>query len=451
MEVVMKRNSESGQALVFTALGLVCLLGFVGLGVDMGMLRYEKRLQQTAADAAAIAAATNLTLGGVQAAGLTASGANGFTDNTGGGACANSNNAAVGDINVTICNGPQALTINGVAVPAGPHNGNLNYVEAVVTVVQPTYFMKIFGKNKETVIARAVATNYSGATKGTSNYNCLITLGPPSSSIEGVNINGAATLNAPTCGVSDDGNYNTQGNALVVKAGSFGVSGNKNVSGPGGSVTCYSGQTNCPEYGVTATPDPLASLTPPCSPCTSTGSISISGPGTYIESPGTYSSITIDGTGKKGAPTVTFSPGVYVVTGGNFTLKGNASLIGNGVMFYFTNGATFNATGGGNVLDIQFTPPTTGKYQGILIYQDPKDSSGPSLGGDNNSNFGGIIYTPGAQLTFFGNNVTYATGMVIADSVSLSGSPIVNLQGQAGLPGGALPPALTVGTATLVE
>jgi hypothetical protein len=447
----MKRNSEAGQALVFAALGLVCLLGFVGLGVDMGILRYEKRLQQTAADAAAIASATNLGLGGVQAAGLAASGANSFTDNTGGGACANSSNTALGSINVTICNGPQALTINGFAVPAGPHSGNLSYVEAVVTVVQPTYFMKIFGVNKQTVIARAVATNYSGATKGSNNYNCLITLGPPKSSIEGVNINGSAILNAPTCGISDNGNYNTQGNALTVKAGSFGVSGSKNVSGPGGSVTCYSGQTSCPEYGVSATPNPLASLTPPCSPCTATGSISVSGGGTYTESPGVYSSITIDGTGKKGAPSVTFSPGIYVVTGGNFTLKGNASLIGSGVMFYFTNGATFDASGGGNVLDIQFTPPTSGTYQGILFYQNPTDTNGPKLGGDNNSNFGGILYFPGAQLTFFGNNVTYSSGMVIADAVSLSGNPTVNLQGQAGLPGGTLPPALTVGTATLVE
>jgi hypothetical protein len=86
-----------------------------------------------------------------------------------------------------------------------------------------------------------------------------------------------------------------------------------------------------------------------------------------------------------------------------------------------------------------------------LFYQDPNDASGPQLGGDNQSNFGGILYFPKAQLTFFGNNVTYSTGMVVADAIALSGNPTVNLQGQAGLPGGSLPPALTVGTATLVE
>jgi Flp pilus assembly protein TadG len=440
----MNRKSERGQALVFAAIGLVALLGFVGLGIDMGTLRYQKRLQQTAADAAALAGATNLPpYSGIQAGAQNAASGNGFADNSGGGgACATpSTNLAVGAVVVTVCNPP--IT--------GPHIGNANYVETYVSVGQPTYFIKIFGINTETVTARAVATNFSGATKGSSNFNCVITLGPPSSSIEGVNINGSATLNAPTCGIADNGNYNTKGNSLIVSAGTFGVSGSANISGPGGSVTCSSGQSACPSYGTPAVSNPLTSLTPPCSPCAATGSISISGNGTFIENPGIYNSISISGTGNNKTPSVTFNPGVYVVTGGNFTLKGNATVSGDGVMFYFTNGATLDASGGGNNLDFQLTPPTTGPYQGILFYQDPNDTSGPQLGGDNQSNFGGILYFPKAQLTFFGNNVTYSTGMVVADAIALSGNPTVNLQGQAGLPGGSLPPALTVGTATLVE
>lgn len=439
----MRRKQEAGQALVLAAVGLVALIGFTGLGIDMGAMRYQKRLQQTAVDAAAIAGATNLTYGGVQTGAQNASAGNGFTDNTGGGACATPpTNLALTSVTVTVCNPPST----------GPHIGNANYVEAFVSVGQPTYFMRIFGINTKTITARAVATNYSGGGGGGgANTGCLFTLGPPSSSIEGVNINGNAVLNAPTCGIIDNGNYNTQGNALTVSAGTFGVSGSANVSGKGGSVTCTSGQTACPEYGVPASPNPLANLAPPCSPCTATGSITISGAGTYVENPGIYSSISISGTGKKAAPSVTFNPGVYVVTGGTFSVSGNASIVGTGVTFYFTNGATIVATGGGNVPDFNFTPPTSGTYQGILFYQDPKDTAAPSLGGDNNSTFGGIIYFPSVQLTFFGNNVTYATGVVIADSVSLSGNPTVNLQGAAGLPGAALPPSFTVGTAFLVE
>ena len=82
----MKRNSESGQALVFTALALVVLIGFAGLAIDMGVLRYQKRILQSAADAAAIAGASNLasSSGGVTTGAQNASATNGFTD-TGGG------------------------------------------------------------------------------------------------------------------------------------------------------------------------------------------------------------------------------------------------------------------------------------------------------------------------------------------------------------------------------
>src|SRR5260370_35367630 len=88
MEVTMTRKNEAGQALVLVAVALVILLGFAGLGIDMGNLRYQRRLQQTAADAAAIAGATNLSYGGVQTGAQNASTAKGFTDNTRGGACA---------------------------------------------------------------------------------------------------------------------------------------------------------------------------------------------------------------------------------------------------------------------------------------------------------------------------------------------------------------------------
>ena len=58
---MLRRNKESGQALVFGVATLgILLIGMAGLGIDMGYLRYEKRLQQTAADHAAIAGAAEL-------------------------------------------------------------------------------------------------------------------------------------------------------------------------------------------------------------------------------------------------------------------------------------------------------------------------------------------------------------------------------------------------------
>jgi hypothetical protein len=410
----MTRKNQSGQTLVSTVLALTVLLGFGGLAIDMGALRYEKRLQQTAADAAAVAGASNLTHGGVTSGAQNASAANGFTD-------------GVNSVTVTINNPPAS----------GPHSGNGNYVEALVVAVQPTYFMRIFGINSETITARAVATNVSGG----ANSGCLYTLGPPSSSIEGVSINGSAILNAPTCGIVDNGNYNTKGNKLIVNASTFGVSGSANVSGPGGTVTCTSGTSSCPTYGAPASSDPLSYLTPPAVQSPSFGNVTTSG--TQTLQPGTYSSITI---GKNS--TVTMSPGIYYVDGpGGVTFNGAGTVVGNGVTMYFTNGATINATGGGNNLDIQLSPPASGPYAGVLFYQDPNDTAAPSLGGDNNSYFSGILYFPKVQLTFFGNNVSYATGIVVADAIALSGNPTVNLQGTAGLP----PGVTIVSSATLVE
>src|SRR5215469_6949639 len=103
----MRRRKQAGQALVFAAVGLTVLLGFAGLAVDMGVLRYEKRLQQTAADAAAVAGASNLAsasggwLQGAQAAAT----ANGYTDNAGGSASScTASGAAMGTVCVEVNN-----------------------------------------------------------------------------------------------------------------------------------------------------------------------------------------------------------------------------------------------------------------------------------------------------------------------------------------------------------
>lgn len=435
------RNRESGQVLVGAAVAFVVLMGFAGLAFDMGILRYQRRLHQTAADAAALAEANELGNGGITSAGAsTAAQANGFA-----GATVNLNTpcpTSVTGLTVTVNNPPQT----------GPHASganSTNYVEVCVATLQPTYFMTLFRVNNETVSARAVATNYSGATNGINNYNCDIQLGPPSASIEGDNINGAATLNAPTCGIADNGNYDTKGNKLVVSAGSFGVSGSPLVSGPGGTVTCTYGQTNCPQYGVPAVSNPMASLQFPAAgtPVAWTGTPV---PGT------TYNGASING------GTINFPAGLYIFSGGSFVCHGNPTITGTGVTFYFTNGASINCEGTDT---INLNAPSSGTYQGILMMEDPQDCNcgtggcdngvtscgpGPQLGGTTGSAYNGILYFPNDMLTFFGTNVTFSAGMVISDALTLSGTPTVNLQGQAGVPGG-LPPTFTLMDATLVE
>jgi hypothetical protein len=448
----MTNKKEAGQALIFTAMVLVVLMGFAGLAIDMGVMRHDKRLQQTAADAAAIAGASNLTFGGVTAGAQDAASRVGYTDN-GGGQASNCVGAAVGTICIQVNSPPCGVACGGPAI--GPHNFQAGYVEVLVAVVHPTYFMKILGINSETITARAVATNLGG--KG-----CLYTLGSPSSAIEGVNISGPATLNASSCGIVDNGDYHTTGGALTVSADTFGVSGNSNVSGTGGSVTCTTSGP-CPTYGMPAATDPLSQLTPPCTSCSGGNTVTVGGSGkptcttgctftsgTYTISPGTYCSITINGVA---SDQVVFSPGVYIIDGwsagcssASLNLPGNATISGTGVTFYFTNSSTLNMTG---TPTMNLTAPDSGPYAGILMFQDSNDTNktGPSLGGHSGSKYDGALYFPKDRLTFYGDDNSIDVAVVVSDSISLSGDLTVNLRGSAGLPPGVNP----IKNAMLVE
>lgn len=501
----MTRKKEAGQALYLTAAALAVLVGFLGLGIDVGMLRYEKRVQQIAADAAAIAGANNLAFEGsgtsnvgcaaVNAAANPDSSANnrGFVDNSGNWtSCGTSYNTGtncpggVGCVTVTVNNPPAS----------GPHSSGANkndYVEVLVSAVQPTYFMRIFdvfggSHDTATVVARAVATDYSGASP---NSNCLYTLGDPANEI-GVDVQGSVTLNAQTCGIVDNGNFNPTGGGgpqLQVNTCSFGVSGGP-ASGPGASDVYCGGKTLTPDYNVPTAQNPLQSLnseTPCALNYSCTGGPTVSNPtanttaGTYAPPASacsgqqlpsyagvcTLGSISINNT-------VTFAPGIYIIDGsdGNygFQCNGGANIGGVGVMFFFTGSAAIDCEGNvwiGNTDSTQGTvnplvaPSSSNcsmcpsQYDGILLWEDPNDTStgnlsangnsctgkkgsspGPRLGGNSGSVYNGILYFPGDQVWFFGNtgqtsNAT--TNALVTDSLCMSGNATLNLQGTSGM------------------
>jgi len=446
-----QRNKEAGNILLLTGLALTVLMGFAGVAIDMGMLRNDKRMQQTAADAAAIAGASNLAYTGWQAGGQTAASANGFTDSSGN-TLATCTGAAIGTVCVEIdsppVDGPHA---NQAGCPPNPSC----YVEARVAEVWPTYFMNLLNIPSETMTARAVATSLSGGIPG--GGGCVYTIGPPAKGI-GININGNATLNATSCGIVDNGNFSTQGNALNVSAGSFSVAGSWTDKGTSSSdVTCTSGQTNCPETSAPAGPNPLANLTPPCNPCTGGAAAS----GTTFN-PGTYSSISINSNGA-----VTFNPGIYIFTGSGISCSGTPTITGNGVMFYFagtgSSGATFNCQGNDT---LNLTAPTASncsscpsQYDGILMYQEVGNTNGPSIGGNVGSQYNGVLYFPSSDVTFFGNSSTTLcnnssqvlnVGEVISNSLNFSGNPTICMEGPVGLQNQGVTVS-TVNTAVLVE
>lgn len=165
-------RDENGQMLVFTALTMTVLLGFLALATDVGTLFRARRQLQIAADAGATAAAMDLMYGNTTTQATTdakdATAADGAVDGTGG----------------------TVVTVN-----IKPQNGfhtSVGYAEVLITQPNPTFFLRLFGRNTMTIGTRAVAGSPGFAT------NCIFLMDPTDYDFK---VQGSFKLNAPGCGV----------------------------------------------------------------------------------------------------------------------------------------------------------------------------------------------------------------------------------------------------------
>jgi Putative Flp pilus-assembly TadE/G-like len=366
------------------------ILGFVAMATDVGTLLHDKRNLQIAADSAAIAGAfeeySSAVPANAQAAGQRASTQNGFTN---------------GSNQVTV-------TINPPPV-GGPHAGAAGYVEAIVSQVEPVFFMKLFSFPSMRVTARAVAFN------GAKFTCCLCGLNPTAP--DTIHLEGNFTVTASTCDVQDNSNSATAldftGGAGTLTAAAVGV-----VGGVSGSA---SGTT--PVTGIAQFNDPLASLKPPtynaasCAPPPA---------GTAWDAAGAGGTVCYSGNINIGVKNVTMTPGTYVFTG-DLDFTGNGSLTGTGVTLYFAGpNGQLGGPGSGNTT-LNLTAPTSGTYNGILIYQDPNDTNLGELNGTPITNFVGVVYMPGAELELSGNTTMNLTSNLIVNSFYEKGNGTINL------------------------
>ena len=391
----IERRTEAGQTLVFLTFGLAAFIGAAGMAIDMGYLRYEKRLMQSAADSAALAAATDENLGDAVMAGtdaLAVAQSNGFT------------------------NGVNSTTVTTSFPGVTPGTA----VQVQVQRVLPSFFMKIAGVTSSTITARAVATI------ATSN-GCIYAL-----QAGGLTLN--AGIDAPNCGIVDNGSLTGGGDTTAASVGVY------------GSHAGYSGFP-APETIAQPAADPLAYLVSP-TPSTCTTPLTVSTVVTLTE--GTYCGIIINSGGN-----VTFSAGLYILIGSTgLQITGTGIANGTaGVTFYNsgTGSVTFNGTG-----SIALSAPTAEEVSGdpsfgslpsgILFYQDPVDTSAADVteGASGNVTLSGTLYFPTAPLTIAGS-VTGTNALVVAGSVTVSGSIVLDADSTS-VPGGS--PLRTV---TLVE
>jgi hypothetical protein len=403
----MRRNSEKrvGAVTVLVTVSLVTIIAIVAIALDGGMLLDNRRSVQAAADAAALAAAEDLyakwsdnqglDVGDkAKASGLSTAAGNGYA------------NDGVESI----------VTVNAApgVYQEGPNQGNAlppGYAEVIIQFNQKRGFSSIFGSGDLPVRGRAVARGF----RKKSSIGLLI-LNPTAQ--------GALTITG-SAGMKVDGTViiDSSHNKAAVSTGSaaltstqLDITGNYTSSG-----SSYFRADPLNTY-VPPTPDFLADV-----PVPDPAKLPLISTSTYRAyagetlQPGVY----IGGITISSKPGVTMLPGIYYLQGGGFTMSGgSSSLTANGVMIY--NGAGFNGqtgkmsiTGGGA---LTLTPPTSGPYYGMAIFQDRTSTQTLSLSGGSAFSLTGTVYAAKAHVDVSGGSGASMGSQYVSDTLTLSGS-----------------------------
>lgn len=370
-------TGERGQVLPLVAICVVVLMGFAGMAVDVGYLQYQQRQQQSAADAAAIAGARQLIYEGCPHT------TNGFATAARADAATNGYTHGSGSVLVTVANPPVSA----------PFSSDNCAVQTQVYSQHPTFFSKLFAPawHGDTT-TQAVATI-------TSNNNACIYLLDSSAQFQ---LNGT-NIDAPTCGILSD-NRRVQVNGGTINVGNFGYAGTDQLNGA--TFTNASPTPMLPVADPCAQVPGCAALTASPPPISGCHSVQINTPPAAPLAPGCYSGIQING------PSVSLSPGVFVLTG--LLQINGGSLSGSGVTIYAANNGGIQANGN----SLMLSPPTSGAYANVLYYQVPGNTTQVQLNGGG-QNLSGLIYAPSAAGQYNGTNGQYV--VLVFGSLQLNG------------------------------
>jgi Flp pilus assembly protein TadG len=390
--------NESGASIVVIGLTMPALIGAMGLAAEISYWQLHHRAMQNAADAAAIAAATNAEANYAAEANAVASNY-GFQGGT-------------GNITVSATN------------PASAPGCTSNCYVVTITDQVPLFLAQVVGytgtatingEHVTTISATAVAT-----AKPAYSY-CIVALA--SSGAQGISANGVPDANLNGCSVMSNTSAVCNGHDLNAHFG------DAHKSSEGCGVAQHS--------GVAQAADPYSSLASniPSDTCG----------GSYPQEPG-----------KKGSPLPAANQwsgldpvsGVQVVCGdqqlvGNTTINNSVLVIENGQLD--TNGYTLNGTGltivftGSNSSSYQHIPtgggtlniaaPTSGNWSGIAIYQDPSLTTNVDISAAGNSptwDISGLVYLPHSSVTLSGAVNKSGTGAncfdLVVDNITINGT-----------------------------
>lgn len=365
---------ESGTAAVLLAILLPALVGMTALGVEVSTWHGTKRQLQTAADAAALSAAYQVSSGQSDYAAAAASdaAANGFASGSG-----------------------STIQVN-VPPASGPYAGDAAAAEVILSQPQGILMAGAFLPSL-TITARAVA---KGSVSGGSGKYCA--LGLDTSAASTVSLSNNAVLPNANCGVASN-STNVRG---------LDLSNNASIAGP--VSVAASGYSLCNNASITGAvkenavvPDPYAAAAPGTRPSCTNQTSSAMNNVTVNLTPGTFCS----GLNFANNAVVNMSPGVYYIQS----------------KFAFQNNAVLNATGGvtlvidgtyaisiGNNAKINLTAPTTGPTAGLAFFGTRAGSPATTQVFSNNTqlNITGAIYFPTQTVELDNNASSNASGCV---------------------------------------
>ncbi|TIT00781.1 MAG: hypothetical protein E5W87_18150 [Mesorhizobium sp.] len=370
----------SGNVAIIFALSLPIVVGGAGLGVETSYWYYSSLKLQAVADAAAYAGALEKVSGSdkpaiVSAATLSAA-SNGFAASTG--------------------------IIEVFTPPSSGPNVAKKAVEVIVHQNLDRFFTSIFTQNEVGAQARAVAL-ITDASKA-----CVLALNPSAS--KAALFSGSSTTKLTGCSVMS--------NSIAADAIKLQGSASLDVDcliSAGGLSLANPVKTVCTSLITQALPaaDPFADLPAPpaTNPCQN-GNQSTLQPGTYCRG------LSLSGS-------VTLSPGVYVIQGGDFKANSNANISGEGVIIYLagSSGVTMNGTA-----TVKLSAPTSGTYSGVLFYADRANLAGSNtFNGTADSLLTGALYFPTQAVNYLGNfSGKNGCTQVVGSTVQWSGNTSIN-------------------------
>jgi Flp pilus assembly protein TadG len=399
-------GNEDGASIVVIALTLPALIGAMGLAAEVSYWHLNHRAMQNAADAAAIAAATN-----------------------GGSAYAAEGQAVAAQLGFQSGTRNVTVTVSNPATAAGCAANC--YVVAISDQV-PLFLSQVVGyQGTATVNGQPASTIASSAvaTSAPAYPYCVLALG--SSGKQGLRTDGSPNSNLNGCNTMSDTTATCNGSNLNANFGDA-VGTNKNCGVVANSNTA---SVSDPYAKLAAKiPTNTCAGSPPYPQEPNKGSLPSSNLWSGTSNFNGYR--VVCGDQQLTADTIinASSSGVLVIENGildtnGFTLTGtNLTIIFSGSNAgNYQHIPTDTSSGGSGTLNI--AGPTSGDWSGVAIYQDPSLTNGVDITAAGNKptwDISGLVYLPHSSVTLSGA-INKATGGfscfdLVVDNVTINGT-----------------------------